>query len=628
MPLPDTRSAHLQAAPGPARSNRLWLPAMSRCAAMACGAVLMAVAGCGGGGGEAALPDNTPTAIAAHAGASQSGTVNSAVATRPAVRVTARDGRGLPGVAVTFEVISGGGSISGTASSTDVTGVAAIGGWTLGNQAGEQRLVARSPGLPEVSFSAMAAAAPGNGTLEKTAGGDNQTASANGAVPVVPSVRVLNSQGLPQAGVNVSFVVTAGGGAVSNAAATSDAQGIASAGRWTLGAAGTQTLTARAAGHSDAVFGATALAGGAPTFTRSVWQGGLQNPWDIAFAPDGAVLFTERSRGLSVRVGSAAPRVLFRPTDFVVQDQSGMLGVALDPAFASNRSVYVFMASNAGGGTDNRIVRLTVDAGYTTVSNRTDIVTGIAYAGGAHSGGRLRFGPDGLLYITTGDNRTGTVPQDVAGSGGKVLRVTRDGTAAPGNAAPGAGNARIFTLGHRNPQGLAFRPGGAANAGQPYTCEHGPGNSDEVTPLVAGGNGGWDPRPRGNPARCPNGTNNSYCGYEGSLMTDTVTYPTAMRPVWSTGGASQGMSGCGFVQGSAWRDWNGALAVALLSGRRLEILRLGPDSTSATGTQNTPILNTLGERLRHVETAPDGALWVLTDGKTGGDEIWRLVANP
>jgi glucose/arabinose dehydrogenase len=98
-----------------------------------------------------------------------------------------------------------------------------------------------------------------------------------------------------------------------------------------------------------------------------------------------------------------------------------------------------------------------------------------------------------------------------------------------------------------------------------------------------------------------------------------------MRPAWSTGGSSQGMSGCGFITGSNWRDWDGRLAVALLAGRRLEILQLSADGLSATSTR---ILDTLGERLRHAETGPDGALWVLTDGKTGGDEIWRLVPNP
>ena len=334
------------------------------------------------------------------------------------------------------------------------------------------------------------------------------------------------------------------------------------------------------------------------------------------------MLYTERSRGLSVRTAAGTTQLLFRPADFVAQDQSGMLGVALDPEFASNRRVYVFMASNAGGAVDNRVVRLTAAADWSGVSERQDILTGIAYNGGAHSGGRLRFGPDGLLYVTTGDNRTGTVPQSPTVLGGKVLRVARDGSAAPGNNAPAGVDARVYTLGHRNPQGIAFRPEGTATPGRPLLCEHGPGNSDEVTPLSAGGNGGWDPRPSGTPALCPDGSSNSYCGYNGTPMTDTVRYPAALRPAWTTGNVSRGLSGCGFVQGRLWRDWNGALAVALLSGRRVELLQLSPDGTSATSTR---ILDTLGERIRHITTGPDGALWVLTDGKAGGDEVWRLV---
>ena len=583
---------------------------------------LLMLAACGGGGGVEAPPDRTPTGITAQAGASQAGTVNLAVSTAPAVRVTARDGTPVAGVAITFQVVSGGGSVSGASTSTNASGVATVGGWTLGNTVGEQRLAARSPGLPEVSFSAMASPAPGAGVLERSAGSDGQTATTGTAVAVVPAVRVRDAAGAPLAGVAVGFAVTAGGGSVVNASAVSDASGLASAGGWTLGSAtGTHTLQASATGFSPTSFNATAFGTGAPTFTRSVWLGGLAAPWDLAFAPDGAVLFTERSRGLSVRVNGMT-RPLFRPTDFVAQDQSGMLGLALDPDFASNRTVYVFMASNAGGATDNRIVRFSVNADYTAISSRLDIVTGIAYAGGAHSGGRIRFGPDGLLYITTGDNRTGNVPQSPTVLGGKVLRVTRDGAAAAGNNTPVGVNASVFTLGHRNPQGIAFRPEGTTTPGRPFLCEHGPGNNDEVTPLTAGGNGGWDPRPSGTPAVCPDGSSNSYCGYNGSNMTDTARFPAALRPAWSTGGASQGMSGCGFVQGPAWRDWNGALAVALLSGRRVEILRLSADGTSAT---NTRILDTLGERIRLVTQGPDGALWVLTDGKTGGDEIWRLV---
>ncbi len=378
---------------------------------------------------------------------------------------------------------------------------------------------------------------------------------------------------------------------------------------------------------------ATSTAYGAPTLTRTVLLSGLANPWDIAFTPDGAMLFTERGRGLSVRRPDGRTALLFRPADFVAEGQSGFNGVAVDPQFTANRRIYVYMASNASGMRDNRVIRLVVDAGYTAVRERADIVIGISYKNepapgapggrGAHNGGRIRFGPDGLLYVTTGDTHHPTVPQSPTALGGKVLRVQTDGSAAPGNAAPAGFDPRVYAYGFRNPQGIAFRPAGTPNAGQPYIAEHGPGHSDEVTALKAGGNGGWDPGCRGEPER--------YCGYgsnqaDGSPtpMTDLAKFPAALPPVWTNNGRSQGMSGATFVSGANWRDWDGALAVAFLAGRRLQMLKLRDDGALAS---TTPLFDTLGVRLRAVVLGPDGDLYVSTDGQAGGDEIWRVSAE-
>ena len=570
--------------------------------------------------------DATPTAIAAHAGADQTAQVNSTLGIAPAVRVTARDGQAVPGVVITFSVLSGGGSVSGATRGTDANGVATVGSWTLGSSVGEQKLVTRSAGLPEVTFRAHARAASGSGTMAPEAGTDHQTAQAGAALTLAPAVRVLRPDSVPEAGLEVTFAVTSGGGMLQTTSTVTDADGRAGAERWTLGPTlGTQTVSASAQGYTPVSFTATAFGTGAPNFTRSVWLDGLAQPWDIAFAPDGAVLYTERTLGLSVRTGDGGTRLLFSPADLVFMEQDGMLGLALDPLFASNRTLYVYMASNIAGATDNRIVRLVVNADYSAVSSRTDILTGIRWDNGTHQGGRLRFGPDGLLYVTTGDNRVGTVPQDLATLGGKVLRVTREGAAAAGNNTPAGGDPRIYTYGLRNPQGIAFRAGGVLDAGRPYLCEHGPGEHDEVTPLLAGGNGGWDPRPNTVTGLCPDGSEIDYCGYSGTDMTDLAAYPAALPPIWRSEPISQGLSGCGFVSGLPWRDWDGALAIAMLSGRRLEILRL---SDAGAVTQIVRLLDTLGERLRHVETGPDGSLWVLTDGKSGGDEIWRLVPSP
>lgn len=368
-----------------------------------------------------------------------------------------------------------------------------------------------------------------------------------------------------------------------------------------------------------------------PQLERTVVLSGLQSPWDLAFTPDGVLLFTEKCRGLSVRDASGATRRLFGSsgaavvaTDLFCPGQSGMHGVAIDPQFATNRYVYVYMASNSPPAS-NRIVRLTVDASYTTVSNRTDIVTDISFksagnawgGSGAHSGGRIRFHPtEGLLYVTTGDNHNSALPQDVTRLGGKVLRITRDGAAAPGNATPAGGDARVFTFGHRNVQGITFHP----NTGQPFACEHGPGHSDEVTPLAAGGNGGWDPRPAPG-VSC----NDNYCGYtsnrpDGRLtsMTDLDRFPNAMRPAWTNSGQSQGMGPCTFLSGTQWSAWNGDLAVGIMADQRLDILQLD-NNGMATDVHTGAGLPTA--RIRSLVQGPDGALYVATDG----GEIWRLT---
>lgn len=143
------------------------------------------------------------------------------------------------------------------------------------------------------------------------------------------------------------------------------------------------------------------------TLTRTVVLSSRSNPWDIAFASDGAMLFTERCRGLSVRHPDGAVTRLFGTAgsslvaaDLLCQGQSGVHGIALDPAFATNRAVYVYMTSSATTPRTNRVVRLVLSADLRSASNRTDIVTDIAYkkagnahgGAGSHSGGRLRIG--------------------------------------------------------------------------------------------------------------------------------------------------------------------------------------------------------------------------------------------
>lgn len=369
---------------------------------------------------------------------------------------------------------------------------------------------------------------------------------------------------------------------------------------------------------------------GTPTLQRSTVTTAV-SPWDLAFLPDGTFFYTERGRGLSVRSGGTT-RHLFGiagasliAIDFVVDGQSGMCGVAVDPDFASNRAVYVYMASTLGGTKSNRVVRLTLDAGLTTVVSRTDIVSGITYkidpprpgqltGQGDHSGGRMRFGPDGYLYVTTGDTHNAFVPQSGTMLGGKVLRIDRNGAAAPGNNPPSGFDPRIYTYGHRNVQGISFRP----TNGQPFISEHGPGHTDEVTPLVAGGNGGWDPV-------CLDGA--TYCGYgsnqqNGTLtpMTDTAKFPSALRASWTNNGASQGMGPNTFLTGTQWRDWNGRLLVGVMGAQRLDVLQL---DAAGMSTNRVTVSGLPAQRYRSVVMGPDGNLYIAVDG----GEIWRVVPN-
>lgn len=368
-----------------------------------------------------------------------------------------------------------------------------------------------------------------------------------------------------------------------------------------------------------------------PAVKRTILLTGLEGPWDLAFTPDDAILFTEKCRGLSVLLPDGSVRRLFGTSgaavvaeDFFCQGQSGMHGVAVDPEFNSNRYIYVFMPSKRSKPATNRVVRLTLSQSYTTVDQRTDIVTDIPFKNsfnrwgraGAHSGGRLRFSPfDGFLYVTTGDNHNGTLPQDLTRLGGKILRIDRNGAAAPDNGTPPGGDPRIFTYGHRNVQGIAFHP----DTGQPFSCEHGPGHDDEVTPLRAGGNGGWDPAPEPG-VSCPS----DYCGYisnnpEGipTSMTDLGKFPDAMPPSWDNRGESEGMSPCSFLSGEKWGAWNGRLAVGFLRGSRIELLHL--DKKGMT-TEAARVPGIPSERIRSLVLGPDGDLYVSIDK----GEIWRL----
>jgi len=396
---------------------------------------------------------------------------------------------------------------------------------------------------------------------------------------------------------------------------------------------------------------------GAPALSHADVLTKLDSPWDMAFLPNGTMFFTEKCLGLSVRQPDGkvvkllgmkdAKGYASSASDLFCEGQAGMNGVAVDPSFASNRFIYVYSTSSLTAPGTNRVMRLRVNDAVTAASDRVDIVTDIQYkprasnhpfgGPGAHNGGRIRFSPgDGYLYVTTGDTHNGVVPQSPTLIGGKVLRIDRDGKAAPGNGAPAGFDPRIYTYGHRNPQGITFRPG----TNQPYTAENGPWHSDEVTALRPGGNAGWDPRPNmAGRGACPD----NYCGYSPNQMgavdpkersafmpmTDTKTYPDAMRPAWNNDGLSQGMFGATFLSGPQWKAWNGRMIIGFAGigihgtpvGNRLDVLDISADGLSATRT--TVNLPMPAARFRSVVQGPDGNLYVATDEGS----ISRLTPN-
>ena len=330
---------------------------------------------------------------------------------------------------------------------------------------------------------------------------------------------------------------------------------------------------------------------------------GLTVPWGIAFAPDGTMLFTERHGVLSARLTDGTVQTVSADMgDLYTRTETGLMAILVDPGFASNRRFYTCQGHT---GLEVQVIAWTMSDGYTSATRVADpLVGGIpASSSGRHGGCRLRFGPDGYLWIATGDAKTGTVPQDLASPGGKVLRVDAStGAGAPTNPfAPSA----VYSYGHRNVQGLALRPG----TDQMWTVEHGPSVDDEINLLVAGGNYGWNPVP----------------GYNQSVpMTDRTEFPGAITAKWSSGSPTLATSGGAFLEGRAWGEWEGRLAVATLKAESLRVFEFAGDGTLLSQL-TVPELDGHYGRLRTPVMGPDGALYVSTSNGSGGDRILRIV---
>ena len=331
----------------------------------------------------------------------------------------------------------------------------------------------------------------------------------------------------------------------------------------------------------------------------------LSHPWDVVRAPDGAVLTGERSGRVVVRrPDGTVGDVGIDRTGFYAESETGQMGLSLSPNFAADRTLYSCEGHQDAAGRDIRVVARKVDAGWTALTDRRNVVTGIPVGqGGRHGGCRVLAAADGTLYVGTGDTASPNAPQDRRSFAGKVLHINADGTPAAGNPDPAS---PIFTLGHRNAQGLAVQPG----SGRIYDIEQGTKVDDEVNLLVPGGNYGYSPN------RFP------FIYDESVPMTDPIRVPGAREAVWRSGSPTLATPGGTFVTGPGWGEWSESLAVATQQGKKLLLLKLGPDGTSVAA--QTAVLDNQYGRLRSVTAVGDGSLLVTTDnGK--GDQVLRVA---
>jgi glucose/arabinose dehydrogenase len=293
----------------------------------------------------------------------------------------------------------------------------------------------------------------------------------------------------------------------------------------------------------------------------------LEVPWSFAFLPGGDALVTERDSGKLLRVSPTGEVQEIQTLPEGGSGEGGLLGVAVSPDYEDDRYIYAYYTTRE----DNRVVRFRMG------ERPEPILTGIP-VNTYHDGGRIKFGPDSMLYVSTGDAGETGNSQDRNSLGGKILRIEPDGSVPPDNPFPGN---PVYSYGHRNVEGLAWD-----SEGQLYASEFGASTWDEVNRIEAGENYGW-PAVEGR-------------GGEDQGYVDPVT-------VWPTSEASP--SGAEILVEGAIPQWEGDLFVAALRGERLWRLEL---NDSGEVVDREKLLDGEVGRVRDVVQAPDGSLWVST----------------
>lgn len=333
--------------------------------------------------------------------------------------------------------------------------------------------------------------------------------------------------------------------------------------------------------------------------------GGLSNPWAIAFLPDGDMLVTERAGRLRlIHDGELVPEPIKGTPDVKITALGGLLGIALHPDFAENRTLYLSYAKGHEDGqrSTTAIARATLT---TELVGLHDIFVADSWsASPTNFGGRMVFGADRKLYMTIGERQEETRAQDLMDHGGKVIRLNDDGSVPADNPFVGRTDAlpEIYALGVRSPQGLALNPA----TGEIWENEHGPLGGDEINIIRAGANYGWPLVTFG-------------VDYDG-ISISGETARAGLEPPLLYWIPSIAVSGLSFYTGDAFPRWRGNVFVgSMIMGRTPRTGHVQRIAFSDEGVPlaREPLLVDLHQRIRDVSPGPDGNLYVLTDHNPG-----------
>lgn len=316
-------------------------------------------------------------------------------------------------------------------------------------------------------------------------------------------------------------------------------------------------------------------------YQASVLATGLNAPWELVSVPDGRMFVTERPGTIRVITNGelqTEPLIAFE-APFNEEGEGGLLGLAADPDFENNGYLYAYHSYLEGGGIANRVLRLKVNGDQAVIDKE---LLGNIPGGTNHNGGRIKIGPDHMLYITTGERYEPELAQDQNSLGGKILRISLDGSIPADNPWP---NSPVYSMGHRNAQGLAWNP----DNGYLYATEHGQRNYDEINRIEAGENYGW-PEVEGD-------------------EDDNGTY---RAPLAHSGDDTWAPSGVAFIEEGPWA---GSLLAANLRGEQLLHITLSEDGTQVEKVE--PIFEDEWGRIRNVTAGEDGKLYILTNNRDG-----------